>query len=238
VAPSCSFPSMGTFRFVTENSMYDDVDTEGGRADAGRPADGPDRTVLAERKKTLRSRLMKRRAQAPEEDRLRASEAIRARVLGLPEVLGARSAFIFISHGSEVDTHPLIDELLGRGLALSVPRVVDAHQMAAVPFPGWDGLVPGTLGIPAPSSTEPVREAPDVVITPGLAFTLSGDRLGYGRGYYDRWFHQNPSPVRIAVAFDLQLVEHLPVHDRDVPVDLIVTEARVVRTGRRDLEGP
>lgn len=154
-------------------------------------------------------------------------------MLSLPEVVDARSAFVFISHGSEVSTRRLLDDLLDRGVRISVPKVVDTRRMAAVRFPGWDDLVPGALGIPSPPSSAPDPVAPDVVITPGLAFTPKGDRLGYGGGYYDRWFQEHPSPLRVAVTFDVQVLDSLPVHEGDMPVDLIVTEERVVRAGRR-----
>lgn len=190
-----------------------------------------------ERKAELRKELMARRSGLAADVRAAASEGIGSRVLGLPEVSRARSAFVFISHGSEVATHALIDTLLARGVRLTVPRVVDRTRMVAAPFPGWDELAAGTLGIPAPVGVEPDPVPPEVVLTPGLAFTPAGGRVGYGRGYYDRWFLENPDPPRIALGFECQVVDALPLLDRDVPVDVIVTEDRVIRTGRRRLRG-
>lgn len=151
----------------------------------------------------------------------------------LAELREAGAVFVFISHGAEVDTRALIDELVVRGVQVSVPRVVDGRRMVAAPFPGWDGLVPGTLGIPAPASTRPDPRPPDVVLTPGLAFARHGHRLGYGKGYYDRWFRAHPAPVRVALAFGCQVVEALPVTPSDEPVDLVVTEEEVIRCGGR-----
>jgi 5-formyltetrahydrofolate cyclo-ligase len=186
-----------------------------------------------EPKARLRREMLARRGSLPSDQRAEASERIRSRVLALPEMDAVQAAFVFLSHGSEVDTHLLIDALVGRGLRLTVPRVVDRSRMVAAAFPGWDGLVPGVMGIPAPPSVEADPGSPDLVITPGLAFTPAGDRLGYGQGYYDRWFREHPGPTRIAVAFACQLVDALPTHEHDVPVDIIVTQDRVLRTGRR-----
>ncbi len=192
---------------------------------------------LRERKAWLRRRLCELRDQLPSIERSQASRAIRSQLVTTPEVVDARSAFVFISHGTEAETHSLIDHLLARGLHLTVPRVVDDRRMVAAEFPGWEALVPGTMGILTTRSSNPDPVAPDIVITPGLGFAPTGDRLGHGRGYYDRWFRANPAPVRIAVPFDVQLIDRLPVHHHDMPVDIIVTEHRVVRTGRRPPSG-
>ena len=67
-----------------------------------------------------------------------------------------------------------------------------------------------------------------VSITPGLGFTLTGHRMGFGRGYYDKWFVQNKVKHKIALAFEAQLVDEIPVEDNDVLMDKIVTEKRVI----------
>jgi 5-formyltetrahydrofolate cyclo-ligase len=104
--------------------------------------------------------------------------------------------------------------------------------MLAIEFPGWSALKPGTLGIPAPVSDRAFEGRVDVVITPGVGFTAAGDRLGMGKGYYDRWFAAHDYGLSVAICFECQLVAELPVSETDVPVDLIVTEQRVIRTAR------
>ena len=106
-------------------------------------------------------------------------------------------------------------------------------------------LTPGRLGVSEPAATAP--EIPldelDVVIVPGLAFDAEGRRLGFGGGYYDGVFGEfgnvgdfgssgasGRRPALIGLCYEFQLVARCPAGDGDVPVDLVVTDARVVRT--------
>ena len=184
-------------------------------------------------KPAWRARLKSARAALPETERASASARIRMQVLALDAVREARTVFCFVSRGDEVETHALIDALAAGGRTVLVPRVAGPEDMIAVEFPGWAALKPGVLGIPAPASERPYAGRVDVVITPGLGFTADGARLGMGRGYYDRWFAAHPCGLSMGVCFECQLVPGLPATATDVPVDLIVTEQRVVRTGSR-----
>jgi 5-formyltetrahydrofolate cyclo-ligase len=186
-------------------------------------------TTREQDKQALRARLRSARASLPPAGRATASERIRRRVLAEDAVRGSRTVFCFVSLGVEVDTRPLIDELAAGGRTILVPRIADAKGMVAVEFPGWAALEPGQLGIPTPASDLAFTGRIDVVITPGVGFTADGQRLGMGKGYYDRWFAAHDYGLSIAICFECQIVAALPVSPTDVPVDLIVTEQRVIR---------
>jgi 5-formyltetrahydrofolate cyclo-ligase len=147
----------------------------------------------------------------------------------LPEILAANRLFSYISTGTEADTHRLLDWLLGQGKQLAVPNITGNGLMIAVPFTGWSGLQTGPLGIPIPTVSDSFSGQIEVCITPGLAFTAMGDRLGQGLGYYDRWFADHPVRYRIALAYECQLTNEIPTDARDVRMDIIVTEQRVIR---------
>jgi 5-formyltetrahydrofolate cyclo-ligase len=100
--------------------------------------------------------------------------------------------------------------------------------MVAGSFSSWGDLVPGELGILTPANSQSCSGPFDVALTPGLGFTLSGHRMGFGRGYYDKWFAQNRVNHRIALAYEVQLVDEIPVEDTDVPMEKIVTEQRII----------
>ncbi|MBI2994870.1 MAG: 5-formyltetrahydrofolate cyclo-ligase [Gammaproteobacteria bacterium] len=186
---------------------------------------------IQELKRILRKELRERRVAIALAARRETSERIRDRLLQLPEVGSAGSVFCFISNSEEVDTHALIDSLVERGKRVLVPWIPAGGDMAAVRFTGWASLAPGQLGILTPVSPHPFDGHVDVCITPGLGFTLRGERLGYGRGYYDRWFSSHTSGPRVGIGFDFQIVDQLPTSDRDVRLDGLVTEARVIDTG-------
>lgn len=185
-------------------------------------------TAQQEQKQQLRSLLKQKRAALSAASRQSAAAIITDRILPLPAVQQARSIFIFISYGNEVNTHGLLKHFLEQGKRLAVPKILPEKTMIAVPFSAWEELVPGELGILTPRSSQADNGHFDVVITPGLGFTPAGYRIGYGRGYYDKWFASHSSGCRIAVCFDAQIVEDLPVDATDVPVDMIVTEKRVI----------
>jgi 5-formyltetrahydrofolate cyclo-ligase len=181
-------------------------------------------------KRALRARVRAERAALAPDVREHASFAIADTVLTLPEVVAASTAMVFASFGTEVDTAPIITGLAERGTRIALPRVED-RDLAAVVFRPGDALVIAAFGMPEPSAGEIVapREL-DVAITPGLAFDRAGYRVGYGGGFYDRFFAAaREDLVKVGVCFWAQLVQTVPHGAFDVPVDVVVTERGIAR---------
>jgi 5-formyltetrahydrofolate cyclo-ligase len=183
---------------------------------------------VSQQKAETRKMLKTARANIPESTRMDYSNSITEQVLKLDEISNSRIIFIYISYATEVHTHELIKALLAAGKTLAVPKIVDSDFMEAESFSSWEDLVPGELGILTPGNSKPCHGPFDVALTPGLGFTLSGHRMGFGRGYYDKWFAQNKVSHKIALAYEAQLVEEIPVEGTDVPMEKIVTEQRVI----------
>lgn len=194
--------------------------------------------MMAPEKSALRSLLKKRRAGLGPAARAAASAAIAERLFALPEVSGAARLFCYISFATEVDTHAILRRLLSEGREVVVPRILDRETMVAQRLHDWDALQSGALGILAPPAGEPWTGGVEVAITPGLGFTAEGDRIGFGAGYYDRWFARNRVGLRVALAFECQLVNSLPSEPTDQRVDLILTEARSLSTRPGDAARP
>jgi 5-formyltetrahydrofolate cyclo-ligase len=150
--------------------------------------------------------------------------------MGLEALQAAQVVFCFVAYGSEVDTRPLLHSLLAGGGMLLVPKIIGRERMIAVPLHDWHDLEPGQLGILTPTANEEWTGKVDVCVTPGLGFTATGKRLGFGRGYYDQWFETHETGLRVGVAFDCQVVPELPCGEHDMPVDRIVTESKVIST--------
>lgn len=184
---------------------------------------------LSEQKAAARRVLRERRQSLDARTCTEQSAAIQSRLLQLPQLNPAAVIFCFISTGTEVSTHQVIDRLLGMGKTVLVPKILPGEPMRAVRFAGWDRLTPGVLGIPAPADSVAYPGYVDLVITPGLGFTPAGTRIGYGRGYYDRWFAAHEHGVRVGVAFECQLESSLPVATADVPMHILITEQRIIR---------
>ena len=164
-------------------------------------------------------------------ERARCSLLIRDRFLELPEIEAVRNVMLFWSFGSEVDTAPLARSLVDREVSVALPRIVGGELQPRTYRPG-DPVTDTPFGAREPAGGEVLDPAAlDVVVTPGIAFDRAGRRVGYGGGYYDRFFSRTrPGSLRIGVAFDVQVVDgDLPGGQFDLPVHAIVTGSEVVR---------
>jgi 5-formyltetrahydrofolate cyclo-ligase len=166
----------------------------------------------------------------------RKSRAIQARLLKMKEIISSSTFFSYVSFRSEVATESLIETLLSLGKTVSVPitRVKEKRLDAIAISDIQRDLLPGYCDIPEPSEALCARallppETIDVVLLPGSVFDERGGRFGYGGGYYDRFVSKIPRACRIGLAFDLQLVEEIPLQAHDELLDFVVTESRLIR---------
>ena len=181
-------------------------------------------------KDTLRDSLLAARLHFGRTGNKSASQIIATRVLTLLAGRHVGCAFVYLSTNQEVSTDSLIDNLIRSGTSVLVPRIINKTKMVAVAFPGWDNLRPGALGIPSPPDDTPWQHQIDLAVVPGLGFSMTGERLGHGAGYYDRWLEEYPKIVKIGVAFDYQIVACVPAEAHDVRMDFMLTETRSART--------
>lgn len=192
---------------------------------------------LVEAKRALRREMADRRAAlVPDERRHRSGEAS-ARLLALPELAAAGTVAGFSALKGEIDPAPALEALARRGARVALPRVTGNsprlrfHQPVGPLRPGRHGILE-----PDPGAPEVRPEEVDVFLLPGLAFDGDGHRLGFGGGYYDE-LGPLVRGLLVGVAFDFQLVERCPAGEGDVPVDCVVTDARVVRCRAPRAEG-
>jgi len=180
-------------------------------------------------KQALRARMRAERAALSAGEREAAGRAISGALLGLEAVLHARSVLTFASFGSEIPTTELVEGLHAAGKRVLLPFLAGGAMEAAVVEPGAP-MAASSYGALEPASRSPVDPSTiDVVIAPGLAFDRSGNRLGYGGAYFDRYLQRiRPAAVRIGVGFAFQVVDEVPVAAHDERLDLVVTEAGVL----------
>lgn len=181
---------------------------------------------LKRAKRSLRREVRALRDALPPEQRERAAAAIHERALAeIARVGPPATVMAFWSFGSEVATAPLIERVVLRGHRVALPRIVAGDLQARLYRPG-DPVTETSFGAREPEGGSVVDpEDIDVVLTPGLAFDRRGHRVGYGKGYYDRFLARTgPSATRMALCFALQVIEDVPAAPFDLPVDVIVTE--------------
>ncbi|MFN3166348.1 MAG: 5-formyltetrahydrofolate cyclo-ligase [Phycisphaeraceae bacterium] len=174
-------------------------------------------------KTALRKHYRALRNAIPAASRDERSAEIAQLVLTIDKLDHAGSIFVYVSAGSEVGTHALIAELLKQGKAVAVPRITpEPGVMQPMRIHSLNDLAPGRFDIPEPTTNDPFTTTPDLALVPGLAFTRTGQRLGQGGGYYDRYLGQHPTAYKIGLCFNEQLAEELPVEDHDAGMDEVI----------------
>lgn len=164
----------------------------------------------------------------PQEERNFRDQQLMQNFFALQEVKKARNFFIYVSYGTEADTMGILSALLRRGRMVAAPRV-EGEEMDFYEIHHPGELHPGYQGILEPAGSHPVRAENGIMLMPGLAFDRHGNRLGYGGGYYDRYLADQCGDglVTVALAYDFQVAESLPVDAFDRRADIVVTDRQV-----------
>ena len=155
----------------------------------------------------------------------RVDEEICKKVINLPEYQQAGTIFSFVSSEREVNTVPLLFDILKKGKRLAVPKCVGKGLMEAYEINSLEELRPGKYGILEPSSSCPMVEPKEIelCIVPCLACSKDGKRLGYGGGYYDR-FLKRADFTKVALCRRRLIREDIPIGRYDVLMDKVVSE--------------
>ncbi|HBR21453.1 MAG TPA: 5-formyltetrahydrofolate cyclo-ligase [Nitrospiraceae bacterium] len=184
-------------------------------------------------KKTLRQETLLRRCAIPENIKKEKDDAIRQRIIRLPEFTDAKTILFYASFRSEADTTEMIKTSLNQGKRVVLPKVdKENKKLKLYEIKNMNELVQGYMGILEPSVSEERLtrlDDLDLIIIPGAAFDVSGSRLGYGAGFYDRLLAGIKNKISIiAPTYEEQLVEKIPSEPHDVKVTKIVTDMRVI----------
>jgi len=161
------------------------------------------------------------------------SAVIVSKLFETGEYKRAKTVVFYASKEGEVNTMPAIKRALGEKTVL-VP-FVSGGEIIPVRIRSPRELAPGSFGVP-----EPVKEVvekkenrfspgrADLVIVPGVAFDEKGNRIGYGKGYYDKFLKKTSKARTVALAFEFQVVPEIPTENHDVTVQKIITEKRII----------
>lgn len=183
---------------------------------------------VGDAKAELRQFVRLTRAARSERERAAASADFDRALLALAETESWTRLAAFIPTPTEPPILGAIRELVARGCVVSVPVSGQNGLLTWIRLgPGFDAdLSTDAMGMPIPASGDPeILGAVDAVLVPAAAVDRDGDRLGWGKGYYDRFLTTVGSETRVvAVVFDADIVNDIPVEAHDVPVDVIVTE--------------
>lgn len=183
-------------------------------------------------KHLLRKTILARRLALTATEQADAGTIIQDTFLVMPDYLAAGSVALYAMINNEVSTAKVISHALLAGKALFLPAV-EGNMMFFRRINAFDDLVAGSFGIMQPGSGCHAADPEDIetIVVPGVGFDLSGQRIGYGKGYYDRVLHRLEGSGRLtAFCYDFQLVDSLKGEKHDVVMDRIITERQVIIT--------
>jgi 5-formyltetrahydrofolate cyclo-ligase len=193
----------------------------------------PDPDYADDAKRSLRSSIIAQLRALTPSDRAAHSSAIRDRLTNLPEFHRARTVMGFFSTHEEPDLDPLLATLHGRQARFAAPRNNwTSREITPCLITSLQDAVAARHGLREPGPAAPSIQMPeiDLVIIPGVAFDALGNRLGRGGGFYDRFLGRpDVHALRVAVAFDLQIVADVPALPHDARMDVILTPTREIR---------
>jgi len=188
-------------------------------------------------KKSLRKEITLRRDSLSPDIRKVKDQAACARLMSMNEYRNAGTILLYASFRSEVDTENLIRQALADNRVVVLPRCDQSDEtLKLFAIRQWSDLIRGCWGIlePIESTYRIINiKSVDIVIAPGVAFDEDCNRLGYGKGYYDKLLSKRESvagaplsPLVIGLAYEEQIVPYIPCSPHDMKMDFVITDKR------------
>lgn len=179
-------------------------------------------------KSQIRVRFLKRRERLSSRVKSVKDKKIIDRLIKFPLFRASSEFFTYLSHRGEVSTDMLIEKFFGKK-KIVVPKI-KAYAICLYELHHPKEFKRGKFGIREPKFCLPKRvwSEINVALIPAVAFDHSGHRIGFGGGYFDRLLKKLHCTT-IGLAYEFQIIDKVPVHSYDLPVDYIVTEKRIIR---------
>lgn len=176
-------------------------------------------------KEELRQEIRNRKRQFSPSQLGELSLAVLERLRELPAIMNAHTLLLYYSLPDEVNSHALTEQLAKEGKTVLLPEVIDNENMRLRIYTGPEDLREGKFHIMEACGEiypESAYQDIDAAVIPGMSFDPRGNRLGRGKGYYDRLLQKMPHIYKIGVCFDFQKEESLPTEKHDIPMDFVV----------------
>ena len=173
-------------------------------------------------KKELRRYIRLRKEAMTEREIFDKSQVLTERFLKTDAYKKATTIYGYLSYNQEVRTEAILEQALTDGKRVAVPKVF-GDEMLFIYISGLDQIAAGYKGIPEPVADGPVADDLNaLVLMPGIAFDKNGGRIGYGGGFYDKFLATEPDHKTVALCYDFQVVDDLPMEEFDIPVNQVI----------------
>ena len=177
-------------------------------------------------KKEARTLIKERRMNLSKEYIDVASDKIFEKLLQNEDFKNAKTVMSYMDFKNEVKTDRINTFIKNSGKILVLPKVVDKETIIAIE--DKNQYIISSFGNKEPDGEE-YKGSIDVIITPGVTFDRDKNRVGFGRGYYDRFFGKYPNTKKIAIAFEEQIIdEGIETDKYDKKVDILITEENII----------
>ena len=183
---------------------------------------------IKEQKKEIRKSIRELKKSIPQEDIYALSISIEEKIIGLPEILEAQTILLYYSLPDEVSTELLLQKLSNRreGVKRIILPVVDEDSLILKEYIP-SKITQGYQNIPDPSGDDCIDPAEiELAIVPGVAFDSKCNRMGRGKGFYDRLIPSLQCKL-IGLGFGFQVIDSIPCDHFDKPLDMVVTENEI-----------
>jgi len=181
-------------------------------------------------KKSLRKPLLEKRENKSFDLLKIASEKIQKKLKKIYAFKNAQKIGVYYPIGSEIFTQDIIQELISQGKEIFLPKVT-GETMEFRKIIDFSSLEHGSFDIMEPRDDCPVENNLDVILVPTVGIDLSGVRLGYGYGFYDKYLAENKTTT-ISLTLEKQIIKKIPKSDHDILIDWILTEDQMIQTQR------
>ncbi|MDR3652864.1 MAG: 5-formyltetrahydrofolate cyclo-ligase [Paludibacter sp.] len=176
-------------------------------------------------KANIRQKIRELKKMMNEPQKHQEANAVFTKIELLPEFIASKTILLYWSTPDELPTHEIVEKWSYEKQVV-LPTVV-GDNLALKSYVAGGAMTQGALGIWEPDSSENYTGNIDLVIVPGVAFDAKRNRLGRGRGFYDRFFKTNNS-MKIGIGFDFQLLSEIPTSKFDIQMDKIVTPFKTI----------
>lgn len=188
-----------------------------------------------ESKEYLREKYLTARSEISQSKINKWSQKIKNNFLKLPQLTNVKKIMAYASMRNEIKTFPLMKELLIQNYLLYLPYTIkEINDLGVAKIKNLNSeLEKGVYGVQEPISKIRGNEIPsdiDLIIIPGACFSLSGYRIGYGGGYYDRFLSKHAeNALKVGFCYEQFVLNSIPAEEHDIPVDIIITENEIIK---------
>ncbi len=183
---------------------------------------------LYELKKAIRKKYLKKRKALQKKEIEKKSGRIIERIKSIING-NIKSIMLYVPINNEVDLIPLARDLFLEKKTVIFPKLINYYDIEPYYIDDlYFDFKPGAYNIPEPD-TKPYTEAIDLALIPGVTFSIDGNRIGYGKSYFDRFLHNAGIKMIVGICYDFQIVKELPHTENDHPVDMIISDKKIIK---------